>query len=172
MADASSSTNESEQPSTSKRPIVPAASFADVLKDLSKDDDSTQEESRWARPTQQQSDEAKPPITFQKLDIRESNTESAHSEIQLFGITKTGHSILTRVLNFEHYFYYPAPEGFRQNDLEPLRDYLNKTVQGKSSVVSNIELEDQSITSDGKPLPFLKINLSDHRFMWNIKDKV
>lgn len=81
-------------------------------------------------------------LAFQNIDIRESISTSNTSEIHLFGATKvglvvplvqkyhsyihqSGHSILVRVLDFEHYFYYPAPRGLSADDMGPMRDYLN-----------------------------------------------
>lgn len=87
-------------------------------------------------------DEMKCYPAFQSIDIRESISTSNNSEIHLFGATKvslvaplvqkyysyrhqSGHSILVRVLDFEHYFYYPAPPGLSADDMGPIRDYLN-----------------------------------------------
>jgi len=81
-------------------------------------------------------------LAFQNIDVRESISTSNTSEIHLFGATKvglivllvrkyrsyrhqSGHSILVKVVDFEHYFYYPAPRGLSADDIDPIRDYLN-----------------------------------------------
>lgn len=46
----------------------------------------------------------------------------------LMGYSKsnqTGHSVLTHVTGFMHYFYFPAPLEFPSDYLKPLTGYLN-----------------------------------------------
>ncbi|KIM43285.1 hypothetical protein M413DRAFT_444100 [Hebeloma cylindrosporum] len=171
MSDPDSNTPNQSPPqsSTIKLGVVPGVSFADVLEDLAKHDDASIEESIWARPPVMELAAARHIITFQSIDIRESISNSNISEIHLFGVTKSGHSILVRVLDFEHYFYYPAPEGLSKDDMGPIRDYLNDVLQEGSSIISSIDLEDQSTSPDGKPIPFMKISLSDHRQIRRVK---
>lgn len=38
---------------------------------------------------------------------------------------QTGHSVLTHVTGFMHYFYFPAPLEFPSDYLKPLTGYLN-----------------------------------------------
>ncbi|KDR82863.1 hypothetical protein GALMADRAFT_238478 [Galerina marginata CBS 339.88] len=164
---------------SSKRPLVPAASFADVLEDLSKHDKgegANKGVKTWSRSPLPESIDDKRAITFQNIDIRESNHESGASEIHLFGVTKAGHSILARVGGFDHYFYYPAPSGFSEEDLGPLREYLNTSPilphhlsKSKNPIITNIEIEEQSTTPNGPVRPFLKISLLNHGHIGAVK---
>lgn len=81
-------------------------------------------------------------LAFQNIEVCESKGVNP-SEIHLFGVNKVyqmlpsidaiqadpceqaGHSILARVIGFEHYFFYPCPTEIKESDMEPLRDYLN-----------------------------------------------
>ncbi|PPR07791.1 hypothetical protein CVT26_014976 [Gymnopilus dilepis] len=135
-------------------------------------------------------------VAFQKIDIREGSDGTGASEIHLFGVTKVeysacstvcfcaeqpiqaGHSILARVRGFDHYFYYPAPPGLSDADLSPLRDCLNSlpalstgSTDDQVPTVSNIEIEEQSTTTDGTARSYLKISLRDHRQIKVISDK-
>ncbi|KAF8158189.1 ribonuclease H-like domain-containing protein [Crassisporium funariophilum] len=147
--------------------LGPAASFADVLADLSKDSENTQES--WARPILPRIIPDKHSITFQKLDIRESVDESGVSEIQLLGVTKAGHSILVNVTDFDHYFYYPAPEGFSEDDLEPLCEYLNNLIETSHPRVTMVEMENIKPNHNAKLTSFLKISVSSHRQMYRVQ---
>ncbi|KAF8908857.1 ribonuclease H-like domain-containing protein [Gymnopilus junonius] len=166
--------------STLRRPVAPAASFANVLSDLArKDGDTANTHTTWTRPPLPVPVEDKPSITFQKIDIRDGNDKFGASEIYLFGATKAGNSLLARVRGFDHYFYYPAPAGITEHDLNPLRERLNElpTLRPQSihegvPAVSNIELEDQCTAADGESRPFLKVSLRDHRHAQSIKDIV
>ncbi|KJA21235.1 hypothetical protein HYPSUDRAFT_166097 [Hypholoma sublateritium FD-334 SS-4] len=106
-------------------------------------------------------------ITFQHIEVRENNQPSGRSEIHLFGVTKASHSILVRVLGFEHYFYYPAPQGISEDDLGCLKEYINECLV--EIAISEIELESQSVSRAREPLLFLKIYLFDHRQMRRYK---
>ncbi|KAF9483487.1 ribonuclease H-like protein [Pholiota conissans] len=156
---------------TKKHTLGPQAtnSFIDVLSGMSLSTD-LQEHGDWARPAPPKHERRKS-IKFQKLDIREANEPSGRSQIHLFGVTKDGYSILVRVLDFPHYFYYPAPQGFEEEDLSPLCEYVNELLLGTGKpVVSEIQLETQTTCVDGRPVEFLKISLFDHRKMRRVKD--
>ena len=91
---------------------------------------------------------------------------------------------------FEHYFYYPAPHAFSEEDLTPLRDQLNvglivllvvlptlihsyrqQACFPYQLCISNIELEDHAAASGGEIIRLLKINLADHRKCRALKDE-
>ncbi|KAF8964418.1 ribonuclease H-like domain-containing protein [Flammula alnicola] len=156
-----------------RKNVMPAASFADVLENLSKNDDP-HVHNLWARPAVPALDEERKSITFQKIDIRESNQESGHSEIHLFGVTKVGgatYDLQPSVsLQAQGRPFYPPPKDISEDDMEPLRDYLNTSLKSDTPVVTSIEMEDQSTASGGKPLAFLKISLSDHRQIRRYRD--
>ncbi|PPQ92839.1 hypothetical protein CVT25_004327 [Psilocybe cyanescens] len=150
------------------RGLAPAASFSDVLKDLSVNDEGVD---TWVRPTPPRSNGTRPYIKFQSIDITESSRTVETSELHLFGVTKAGYSILTRVLGFEHYFYYPAPSGLLEADLEPLCNYANALLTpsaiGRPSnlPIQRIELGPQKTTSTARESPYLRIYLSNHNEM-------
>jgi DNA polymerase delta subunit 1 len=155
------------EPASKKKRLVPAASFADVLADLAKN--SEEREESWARP--------QPPILkdedsliFQKLDIRDGQTTSGESEIHLIGVTRGGHSILVHVLDFRHYFYYPALK-FTNDDLEPFRKRLNTLVPTSAQWLTNLDIENVAVALNEPPLVFLKFSVSDHRKIQQLRDE-
>ncbi|KAF5314966.1 hypothetical protein D9619_007144 [Psilocybe cf. subviscida] len=164
--DPNSTTGTPPSSSTGQPSLSP--SFSEVLEGLS-DPEDVDPSTRWARVAVPDCYiEGRKSITFQKLDIRESNDEYGRSEIHLFGVTKSGHSILTRVYGFGHYCYYPASPDISEDDLDPLRDYLNSVLG--TPVISLIEFQKQKVTKDSEEASFLKISLIDHREMKRLED--
>ncbi|KAF8195471.1 ribonuclease H-like domain-containing protein [Pholiota molesta] len=169
MTERSNSQGTQTSKSTSKsNALAPANSFIEVLEGMSIDTEDLQEHSDWTRPALPEMRERRRSIKLQKIDIREANEATGRSQIHLFGVTKDGFSILVQVLDFAHYFYYPAPQGFLEDDLDPLCEYIN-SFNINSPAISEIQLENQSTTPDGRPLQFLKISLFDHREMRRVK---
>lgn len=123
---------------------------------------SDEQEESWARPQPPSLVKDKDSLTFQKLDIREGQTTSGESEIHLIGLTRGGHSILVHVLDFHHYFYYPAPN-FTDDDLQPFRRHLNTLVPTSAQWLTNLDIEKVAAALNGPPLTFLKFFVSDHR---------
>ncbi|KAF8798915.1 ribonuclease H-like protein [Phlegmacium glaucopus] len=157
-----------------KRRLAPAASFADVLGDLAKISGclllhyrylsflGEQENACQPRPQPPRLKKDRDSITFQKLDIRESQNTSGESEIQLIGVTRGGHSILVHVLDFQHYFYYPSPRDFTKDDLQSFRKYLNW--------LTDLETESIAVTPNGPLDTFLKFIVSDHSKVRQLRD--
>ncbi|KAF8895617.1 ribonuclease H-like domain-containing protein [Infundibulicybe gibba] len=127
-----------------RRRLVPAASFADVLREMGKESLD-----KWTRPS--------PPIIlsdsnvsidFQQIDTRKWEDRELH----LFGVTEEGYTVLARVTGFLAYFYYPSPPGLSDDDLGP----LNKLIDYPEAI-DHIELVSKKIRANGSPVPFLKI---------------
>jgi len=160
MANTLESAAESSSTGLSNPPALSfAGSFAEVLTELGQDDDDDVQ--TWSRFPAPEIRRTKPSLTFQKIDIREGYHNGC-SEIHLFGLTKTGNSILVRVQKFGHYFYYPSPPRLSEEDLDPLRNQLNACFPYQLCV-SSIELEDHATIPGRQSIRFLKINLADHR---------
>ncbi|RUP00800.1 LOW QUALITY PROTEIN: ribonuclease H-like domain-containing protein, partial [Jimgerdemannia flammicorona] len=53
---------------------------------------------------------------FQQIEVDECIERE--STIRLFGVTEAGNGVLCHVFGFLPYFYFPAPSGFRRDDLE------------------------------------------------------
>uniref|UniRef100_A0A8H7XT18 DNA polymerase delta catalytic subunit n=1 Tax=Psilocybe cubensis TaxID=181762 RepID=A0A8H7XT18_PSICU len=140
--------------------LAPAASVSDVLKELSVKENDVQKP--WERPPLSASYAAKPCIKFQKIDIAESSYDLGSPEIHLFGITKNGHSILVRVVGYEHYAYYLVPKGFSKDDLEPLRNNLNELIVESYEEVSSAPISRIDLEKGKGELSYLKIMVSDY----------
>jgi len=106
---------------------------------------------------------------------------------------KGGHSILVHVLDFQHYFYYPAPQGFTKDDLQSLRNYLNVSfgafvtnniyrsqvffwltqilIPSSAQWLTNLDTENVAVAPNGPPLTFLKFIVSDHRKIQQLRDE-
>ncbi|KAF9533077.1 ribonuclease H-like domain-containing protein [Crepidotus variabilis] len=137
----------------SKKRIVSEGSFARVLEEMGKLEIEEPETRTCTRSPPPEIEETLSSLTFQKVDIREGYDPRGRSEIRLFGVTKAGNSILARVRNFEHYFYYPAPTAFSEDDLVPLLDLLNEPYPSSAPPIASIELERQATSPNG-PLVF------------------
>ncbi|RUS28445.1 ribonuclease H-like domain-containing protein, partial [Jimgerdemannia flammicorona] len=55
-------------------------------------------------------------LIFQQIEVDECIERE--STIRLFGVTEAGNGVLCHVFGFLPYFYFPAPSGFRRDDLE------------------------------------------------------
>lgn len=108
-------------------------------------------------------------ISFQQIDAEESlrssevrttdgNINKMKPIVRLFGITDNGNSVMCDIINFEHYFYVPAPRGFKKDNVEKLINYIENHVGTNS--VSKIEITQKmslwKYLGDVK-VPFLKI---------------
>ncbi|CAH1760530.1 10711_t:CDS:10 [Entrophospora sp. SA101] len=50
--------------------------------------------------------------------------------IRMFGVTENGNSILCNVNGFQHYFYMPAPNGFKNDEVDNFLNTLEAAVTG------------------------------------------
>lgn len=66
---------------------------------------------------------------FQQIEVAESSHPQFGPTLRLFGVTKSGNSMLAHVHGFRPYFYVAAPSGFLQSDLTPLKDTLNVSAE-------------------------------------------
>ncbi|CAJ0746625.1 10676_t:CDS:10 [Entrophospora sp. SA101] len=70
-------------------------------------------------------------VVFQQLEISESvNSYNKAPFIRMFGVTENGNSILCNVNGFQHYFYMPAPNGFKNDEVDNFLNTLEAAVTG------------------------------------------
>ncbi|KAF7308685.1 DNA polymerase [Mycena chlorophos] len=143
------SRSEDGLPAAKRRKIGPAASFSsqpvqssftEVLERLKEESaEGTAEEGgsdSWARPPLPPINPKVDSIVFQQIDIEETDVYS-NVELQLFGVTQNGNSVLAFVTGFKPYFYVAQPRGFRADDLDPFKQHLNGLLP--SEFVLNVE---------------------------------
>jgi hypothetical protein len=66
-------------------------------------------------------------------------------------LTVDGHPTLVHVLDFQQYFYYPAP------------DFTNDhTCSHSHQPLTNLDIENVAVAPNGSPLRFLKFFVSGH----------
>nr|GAT42941.1 predicted protein [Mycena chlorophos] len=143
------SRSEDGLPAAKRRKIGPAASFSsqpvqssftEVLERLKEESaEGTAEEGgsdSWARPPLPPINPNVDSIVFQQIDIEETDVYS-NVELQLFGVTQNGNSVLAFVTGFKPYFYVAQPRGFRADDLDPFKQHLNGLLP--SEFVLNVE---------------------------------
>ncbi|CAJ0648676.1 12797_t:CDS:10 [Entrophospora sp. SA101] len=119
-------------------------------------------------------------VVFQQLEISESvNSYNKAPFIRMFGVTENGNSILCNVNGFQHYFYMPAPNGFKNDEVDNFLNTLEAAVRNDCflSRKSIIKIEIQNKESlwgfhGNKRSPYLKITCFDYKslsFMINCK---
>lgn len=83
--------------------------------------------------------------------------------LRLFGVTENGNSILCDMTGFWHYFYFPAPVGFRKENIPALINHLNNLNIGKVRRIDLILKESIWGFNGNVKSPFLQIFCSDLR---------
>ncbi|KAJ7050544.1 DNA polymerase family B-domain-containing protein [Mycena amicta] len=169
-------------PAAKRRKIGPAASFSsqpvqssftEVLERLKEEaaEGSSEEggSDSWARPPLPPIDPKVDAIIFQQIDIEETDVYS-NVELQLFGVTKDGHSVLAFVTGFRPYFYVAQPRGFRKEDLEPFRQHLNSLTAG--DFVTNVEVVSRRSLWQYRGddfVPFLKLTITNPKSLPKVR---
>ena len=113
----------------------------------------------WDRPPLSSGWDRKP-IIFQQIDAQAASYDS--NIVRMFGVTEEGHSVMCDVVNFQHYFYVPAPANFSEEDIRPMIDSIPDENERKDFIsrIAAIEiLPKRSIWqyNGGNKSAFLKI---------------
>jgi len=93
-------------------------------------------EQTWKRPAVAPFDPERDAIIFQQIEIDEFESDlvdgikNPHSlkslpSLRIYGVNKTGNSVLCHVHGFLPYFYCAAPNGFVQENIEDFRSSLD-----------------------------------------------
>jgi DNA polymerase delta subunit 1 len=85
--------------------------------------DLLEEHVYWNRPPVPEFNEGDSSIIFQQFDIQEFLVNKKPA-FRIFGVTEEGNSVCCTVLNFSHYFYFPAPAQFEEKHLEQVKDFF------------------------------------------------
>ncbi|KAF9013312.1 hypothetical protein BDQ17DRAFT_591908 [Cyathus striatus] len=139
-----------EHPGKRQKLLVPSESFANVLRDMQSLDNA---DKTWTRPVI-------PPsisdIVFQCTDIVSGSNGSG---IMLFGTTQEENSVLVRIKDYMPCFYFPAPIGLIDSDLQPLADYLNRLL-AEDEEIKTISIVQKRTSARGKEIPYLKFTVN------------
>ncbi|GMM35040.1 DNA-directed DNA polymerase delta [Saccharomycopsis crataegensis] len=129
-----------------------------MTEDVELDSGNDNPEKSWERPLVDINPQ-KNDISFQQLDGDET-TIGPSSAIRFYGVTAEGHSVLCNIIGFMHYFYVPAPSGFRQEHIEGFKRYLGENYKS----IYDVQITDKESIwgyNDNQKLPFLKIIVSN-----------
>ncbi|KAJ2373627.1 DNA-directed DNA polymerase delta, partial [Coemansia sp. RSA 2607] len=116
--------------------------FAKELEKLeTKDAHISDPKETWPRPVAPALDPALTKLVFQQMEIdEESVPELGTVAPRLFGVTDEGYSVVCVVKGFYPYFYCPAPDGFKEENIPMVVAELNRLAQqnGPSSANTNV----------------------------------
>ncbi|KAH9975916.1 DNA polymerase family B-domain-containing protein [Lactifluus volemus] len=172
------------QPAAKKQKLSPtplasqnsqSSSFADVLARIQIDSqESTESEGgadSWERPCLRPIVESRDAIVFQQVDIDGAyDSMERGPQINIFGVTQEGHSVLAHITGFMPYFYIAVPRGFTTDDVHPFMSELNASVGG----VTNIELvQKRSLWGyrGDEIATFMKITVTDPKAVPRVRDE-
>ncbi len=138
------------------------SAFEEQLKSMTEEielaSDKHTTDQQWQRPPVT-IDPKKDDITFQQLDGDEHFIGNS-SAVRFYGVTSEGNSVLCNVIGFLHYFYVPAPHGFREEHIKPFTKYLEENYLSIYSV--EIASKESIWGYNGnQKLPFLKVTVSN-----------
>ncbi|KAJ7224475.1 DNA polymerase family B-domain-containing protein [Mycena pura] len=171
------------EPAPKRRKIGPTASFSSqpvqssfthALERLKEESvEGTGEEGgsdSWARPPLPHLDPKTDSIVFQQIDIEEGTNSNGDIELQMFGVTKDGHSVMAHITGFLHYFYVAQPRGFLEKDLEPFRQHLNGLAGGNLVVAAKLVSKRSLWQYRGDDwVPFIKLIVSSPRSLPKVR---
>ncbi|KAJ1889306.1 DNA-directed DNA polymerase delta, partial [Kickxella alabastrina] len=84
----------------------------------------------WPRPEAPKLDTKTTKLMFQQMEIDEEFVPSQNAVVaRLFGVTDEGHSVVCFVQGFYPYFYCPAPNGFKEENIPEVISELNRLAQ-------------------------------------------
>ncbi|KAF6755769.1 ribonuclease H-like domain-containing protein [Ephemerocybe angulata] len=112
------------------------------------------------------------PLVFQVLELEEGIDDEGHGLVHVFGASEDGCPLMLIIHTFKHYFYYPRPEGFKIEDLDPLREYLNGHFPDEGNVIGGIEIHRKSVQWATNKQEFLKIILESHSMVRRARDVI
>lgn len=142
--------------------------------------------SQWLRAPLPALDPQQHTVTFQQMELDHYLGEPIAGMpgskvgpvpiVQMFGVTKSGNSVMAHVHGFSPYFFTPAPQGFTEAMCDPFRRQLEKAVLGnlyaamKDVTLAVLQVElcmKESIYKyhGNTKLPFLCITVSQHRIV-------
>ncbi|KAF9581072.1 DNA-directed DNA polymerase delta [Lunasporangiospora selenospora] len=144
-------------------------SFLDDLEDLqdsgplAKVEDPTQ---LWRRPVLEPLKPASEALIFQQIEADEYTDSSTQTPvIRFFGVTEAGNSVVCHVTGFLPYFYVPAPERFKIENIPAFQSALETAIEKGNTIVKIEWKMKESIFGyhGGEKSPFLKITMKDPR---------
>ncbi|AFR94130.2 DNA polymerase delta subunit 1 [Cryptococcus neoformans C23] len=151
-------------------------SFTEVLEQLEAEEDaagdSIETSAAWPRPPVPPFDDKKETISFQQIEIEESTDPKHGPTLRLFGVNKSGNSVLAHVYGFKPYFYVAAPSGFLNKDLQPLADKINSSISAPGPCVTNCAIFNRRSLwgyRGDDTVPFIKITISDPKNLSKVK---
>merc|ERR1712223_329892 len=136
---------------------------------------------RWRRPAPPPLDAEKDTLIFQQIDINHyigkpyPGMPGAKTGVvpimRMFGVTKAGNSVCCHVHGFNPYFFVPAPDNFKKENIRDFRMALNSAVisdmknnrDNVTDAVLHVEMLDKSTIYNfqgNRLIPFLKITVA------------
>ncbi|KAJ1836962.1 DNA-directed DNA polymerase delta, partial [Coemansia sp. RSA 486] len=115
---------------------------ADFSKELEKlqsaDAHISDPKTTWPRPEAPSLDTKATSLIFQQMEIDEEFVPENGTVIpRLFGVTEEGHSVVCFVKGFFPYFYCPAPDGFKEENIPMVIAELNRLAQQNGQPSNN-----------------------------------
>ncbi|KAG9054686.1 DNA-directed DNA polymerase delta [Serendipita sp. 407] len=149
-------------------------SFADVLAQIeSEEPDARGSEGgagQWSRPEMKRVNEKTDTITFQQIDIEQYTNDENQIMLRMYGITEEGNSVLVHISGYLPYFYVAAPRGLQDEDLVPLRHFINQNTEENAIVDIEIVMKKSLWGYRGDhDVPFLKIILSNPKMVPKVR---
>ncbi|KAK9470006.1 DNA polymerase family B-domain-containing protein [Dipodascopsis tothii] len=142
-----------------------ASSFEDDLGKLTQEIEGLngaafENDQKWARPELEPFDPQTTTIDFQQIEAEES-MHGAASVIRMFGVTSAGNSVMCSMVGFSHYFYVPAPVGFKHGHIDALAVHLSKFFPGSIERLELAMKESLWGYTGGVKSPFIKVVVQD-----------
>ncbi|CAD6907570.1 unnamed protein product [Tilletia controversa] len=124
----------------------------------------------WPRPALPDFDPDDEHLTFQQIDVEEIQAVGQRPQIRIYGVTKTGHSVLVHVDGFLPYFYIAAPRGFIEDDCRAFGNHLNSS-WGQGSVHEVVMVMKKTLMGyfGDSDAAFLKITVNDLRVLPKVR---
>jgi DNA polymerase delta subunit 1 len=171
-------TSSQHDPRSKLNSSQPKSAFeTEVLEKLSQDistlkQSNTEKDQVWDRPPVEDFVPERDSLCFQSIEAEEGSLHGGRATVKLFGVNEKGNSVMLHVTDFKHYLYIAAPPTFQPKDCPAYKAYLDSKVAQHSPAIHSVSMvmrENIKGFQGNKPVPYLKITVTDPKFISRVR---
>ncbi|CAG8952705.1 hypothetical protein HYFRA_00008949 [Hymenoscyphus fraxineus] len=132
---------------------------------------NSEKDQQWARPSLAGFNPQTDNLVFQQIEVEDGQIHGKQV-VKLFGVTETGHSVMLHVTDFLHYLYVEAPIGFKPQDCEGFKAYLETQVGSHQQVIHTVTMLNRESLyhfKGNQQFAYIKITLIDHKMINKVR---
>ena len=129
---------------------------------------NAEKDQQWERPGLGDFNPKMDNLCFQQIEIEEGTLSGGKAALKMFGVSKTGNSILLHVTDFLHYLFVAAPVNFQKQDVNGYKAYLETQMAQHQPSIHSVQMvlrENLFGFQGNQKSPYLKITVTNHHII-------